>query len=382
MVADNQRKRCFDQAVRVNRYPPGQRFPRLHTTTTGGGSLVNVVIVVLLLVVLLAVILLLVRSNAGDASVFQQQLIELRARMDALVEAQRALPAAVGAGTLEQTRTMADLRERLAHLTEATHRLEVLGHSITEVQDLLKVPKLRGTLGEIWLEELLRQIFPASLYHTQYAFRSGERVDAVLRIGARLVPIDSKFPLEACQRMVAATANVERERSLFRRTLKNRIDEVASKYIRPEEGTYDFALMYVPAESVYYEAVVRGEDTEDRPSVVAYALDRKVILVSPNTFYAYLAALIHGLRGLEVDRRAREIINTLSGLRQQVIQFQRVFDIMGRHLDNAGKQYGEASRELARIQEGLEGLMRVGTPTTTSGQHAPPPAMVTEEGRE
>jgi DNA recombination protein RmuC len=217
------------------------------------------------------------------------------------------------------------------------------------------VPRLRGTLGEVWLEELLRQVFPARLYEMQYAFRTGERVDAVLRVGDRLVPVDSKFPLEACQRMLAAEGeSAARERRGFRRSLKERIDEIAEKYIRPEEGTLDFALMYIPAEAVYYEAVVRDEALEDQESIVGYALRRHVIPVSPHTFYAYVSAVLHGLRGLEVEERAREIETALGALRHQFDRFQRAFALVGRHLDNAFKQYQESERQWVRVQERLD----------------------------
>lgn len=322
----------------------------------------TIVILALLVLIVLLVVIVLVQSRSGGTGLLQQQLIELRGRLDALVAAQRELPGTVAEGSLQQAHTMADLRERLTQLTEVSRRLESVGRSVADVQELLKVPKLRGTIGEIWLEELLRQIFPGSLYETQYAFRSGERVDAVLRIGTRLVPIDSKFPLEACHRMLACGDEADRERRAFRRTLKQRIDEVATKYIRPEEGTYDFAMMYIPAENVYYEAVVRGEELEDDASIVGYALDRKVILVSPNTLYAYLAAVVHGLRGLEVDRRAREITDALGGIRQQLGRFGRAFDVLGRHLEHAGKQYTESRRELARVEGGLEEMMDLDIP--------------------
>src|SRR5437867_8915621 len=165
-----------------------------------------------------------------------------------------------------------------------------MGTAVTEVQQLLQVPKLRGTIGEVWLAELLQQILPASHYEMQYTFRSGERVDAVLKLGDRLVPVDAKFPLEACQRMLAASgAEQERERRTFTRSLKDRIDEIADKYIRPDEGTYEFALMYIPAESVYYEAVMgRSVDPDDGGGVLGHAMQRSVIPVSPHSFYAYL----------------------------------------------------------------------------------------------
>ncbi len=322
------------------------------------GGLVNpltVVLAVLLGGALVVLIWLMGRGSGARDAGTQRQLGEVRARLDQLVVAQSELPRAMAEGAAAQARSLADVRERLGRLSEATVRLEALGQSVADVQELLKVPRLRGTLGEVWLEELLRQVFPARLYETQYAFRTGERVDAVLRVGHRLVPIDSKFPLEACQRMLAAEGEIAvRERRAFRRSLKERIDEIAEKYIRPEEGTLDFALMYIPAEAVYYEAVVRDEPLQEQTSVVGYALQRHVIPVSPHTFYAYVSAVLHGLRGLEVEERAREIEAALGALQHQLDRFERAFTLVGRHLDNALKQYQESERQWFRVQERLD----------------------------
>ena len=320
------------------------------------------VLLLSVVIVLLVVLLLVVWRGAagGGASLLQPQLVELRARLDALVGAQGEVPRALAEGSADQARSLAEVRERLIQLAEATSRLEAVGRSVAEVQDLLKVPKLRGTLGELWLEELLRQVFPEGLYETQFGFAGGERVDAVIRVGDRLVPVDAKFPLEACQRALVATGEAaERERRAFRRSLRERVDEIADKYIRPEEGTFDFALMYIPAENVYYEAVVRGGGPPDGDSFVTYALDRRVIPVSPNTFYAYLTAILHGLRGLEVEQRAQEILAALGGLQQQVTRFERAFELVGRHLEHATKQYDESGRQLTRVQDQLGGLTDV-----------------------
>jgi DNA recombination protein RmuC len=308
----------------------------------------------LVAVALLVALLLRTGGRGAEAALLQQQLIEMRTRLDALVASQGG---AVG-----------DVRERLGQLAEATRRLEAVGESVAEVRSLLKVPQLRGTLGEVWLEELLRQVFPAGLYEMQHAFRSGEKVDAVIRVGGRLVSVDSKFPLEACQRMLAAGADVEKERRTFRRSLRARIDEIAEKYIRPDEGTFEFALMYIPAENVYYEAVVRGEATEEDESVVAYALGRKVIPVSPNTLYAYLAAILHGLKGLEVEKQAREILASLGGLQQQFGRFEEAYRLVGKHLEHALRQYEEADRQLGRIQDRFEKITGV-----TAGEGLPVP---------
>src|SRR2546428_3109803 len=256
-------------------------------------------------------------------------------------------------GSADQTRVLRDVHERLGALGEATKRLETMGSAVTEVQQLLQVPKLRGTIGEIWLEELLRQILPASHYEMQHVFRSGERVDAVIKLGDRLVPVDAKFPLEACQRLLATTGvEAEREARTFARTLKERIDEIADKYIRPDEGTYDFALMYIPAENVYYEAVLRAEDPGDAKSVLGHALRRRVIPVSPHTFYAYLLVILHGLKGMRVEQQAREIQEQLGGLRQQFDAFWTAFQTVGAHLANAQKRFEESERQAGGGPEG------------------------------
>ncbi len=337
----------------------------------------------LVVAVVLLLVLVLRRAPAGDGALLQPQLIELRTRLDALVAAQQSVPRALADGRAEQARSLsdqflkiqsalnrqladtgsavADVRERLGLLAAVTQRLETVGQSVTKVQELLQVPRLRGTLGEVWLEELLRQIFPAALYRIQHEFRSGEKVDAAILVGDRLIPVDAKFPLEACQRMLAAEPeNLDRERRAFRRSLRERIDEIADKYIRPDEGTFEFALMYIPAETVYYEAVVRGETLEEDESVVGYALRRKVIPVSPNTFYAYLAAILHGLRGLEVEREAREILASLGGLQQQFGRFEAAYRLIGKHLDHAARQYDEADKQIGLIQERFAKITGVG----------------------
>lgn len=257
-------------------------------------------------------------------------------------------------GSADQSRVLLDVRERLGALSEATRRLETMGAAVADVQQLLKVPKLRGTIGEMWLEELLRQILPASHYEMQHAFQSGERVDAVLKLGDRLVPVDAKFPLEACQRMLAASgAEAERERRAFTRSLKDRIDEIGDKYVRPDEGTYDFALMYIPAENVYYEAVLRAEG-DDANGVLGHAMRRRVIPVSPHTFYAYLLVILHGLKGMQVERQAREIQARLGGLRQQFDAFWAAFETVGAHLGNAQKKFEESGRLAGRVRDRFE----------------------------
>jgi DNA recombination protein RmuC len=196
----------------------------------------------------------------------------------------------------------------------------------------------------------------------QHPFRSGERVDAVVRVGDRVVPVDAKFPLEACQRMLAATgAEAERERRAFLRSLRARIDEIADKYIRPDEGTYEFALMYIPAENVYYESVLRSQDPEDGKSIFSHAMARKVIPVSPHTFYAYLLVILHGLKGMKFELRAREIQDQLGALRQQFEAFWIAFEKVGTHVGNAAKQFEESDKQARKVHDRFEQIAGAGS---------------------
>lgn len=317
----------------------------------------TVALLALAVVLLLVVLLRLPRPDA-TAGLVQQQLVELRSRLDGLLAAQRALPAALADGAREQLGVLGDVRDRLGALQATTRQLERLGQSVGEVERLLQVPKLRGTIGERWLEQLLTDVMPSGSFELQYAFRSGERVDAVIRVGDRLVPVDAKFPLEACRRMLLAAGEEERERErrTFLRSVRARVDEIAERYVRPDENTFEFALMYIPAESVYYEAVVRDAGTDGEGGVLEYALARKVVPVSPHTFYAYLLVVLHGLRGLEVEARAREILDGLGALRQQFDAFWTAHDKVGTHLTNAARQYEESVRLRGRVEDGFARL--------------------------
>jgi DNA recombination protein RmuC len=309
-----------------------------------------------LAVVLLLVVLLRLPRPDGTAGLVQQQLVELRSRLDGLVAAQRALPATLAEGAREQLGVLGDVRDRLGALQATTRQLERLGQSVGEVERLLQVPKLRGTIGERWLEQLLADVMPSGSFELQYAFRSGERVDAVIRVGDRLVPVDAKFPLEACRRMLLAAseeASAEAARSCGRCAPGSTRSPTATSGRR---RTRSSSPQRTSRRSVYYEAVVRDAGTEGADGVLEYALARKVVPVSPHTFYAYLLVVLHGLRGLEVEARAREILDGLGALRQQFDAFWTAHGKVGSHLANAARQYEESVRLRGRVEDGFARL--------------------------
>ncbi|MDX6504030.1 MAG: recombination protein RmuC, partial [Gaiellaceae bacterium] len=191
---------------------------------------------------------------------------------------------------------------------------------------------------------------PRDAYSTQYGFRGGERVDAVIRV-ERLVPVDSKFPLENFERVVASSGEEDQllHEKAFARDVKIHIDAIAQKYIRPDEGTYDFALMYLPAEAVYYELVCGKTG-----ALYEYALERRVFPVSPTTFTAYLQVIALGLKGMQIEQRAHEVMAYCAQLRNDFGRFRQDFELVGTHLGRAQSKYGEAERRLDRFDTKLE----------------------------
>lgn len=240
------------------------------------------------------------------------------------------------------------VQKSLGRLEETNRQIFEIGKDISSLQNLLRAPKFRGEMGETMLGNLLAQVLPKDHYELQYQFRSKEVVDAIIHLGANIVPIDAKFSYENFKEL--QEANTEEEKSVFRKKfisdVKNRINEISGKYILPDEGTFDFAFMYIPAENVYYEATI-GQD------LLSYALSKRVIPVSPNTFYAYLQVICLGLRGLQVEQNAKEILNNLSRLKQDVVKFDEDFHLVGNHIKNALQKYTDAEKRLDKFQDKL-----------------------------
>lgn len=248
-----------------------------------------------------------------------------------------------------------ELRNQLGQLHEANAQIQSLVKDVSSLQDILRPPKLRGGMGEVLLENLLRQILPPEHLTLQHRFRSGTIVDAVIRFKEGMVCVDAKFPLENFKKMMEAGNDVERlaARKEFVRNVKKHIDDIHDRYILPEEGTFAFALMYIPAENVYYETIIRGEEQDADKALYSYAIAKQVMPVSPNSFYAYLLTLSQGFRGLRIEERARDIINHLNRLREELAKFDEDFRKVGMHLTNAQTRFVEAEKRLARFEEKL-----------------------------
>ncbi|MBI5599758.1 MAG: DNA recombination protein RmuC [Deltaproteobacteria bacterium] len=259
-------------------------------------------------------------------------------------------------------RVVGDVRQTLGKLGEATKQVYDVGKDIAGLQEILRAPTLRGGLGEFFLGDLLSQILPSSHYELQYTFKNGNRVDAVIKLAQGLVPVDSKFPLENFRRYIECQTEKDKlaAKRGFVKDVKNRIDEIASSYILPDEGTFNFALMYIPAENVYYETIIRDEDSfGDERHIAGYAFSKRVIPVSPNSFYAYLQTILLGLRGLEISKKAETILAHLETLRNDFQRFTDDFDVLGGHISKARTKHEDAQKRLERFGERLSGIAGV-----------------------
>ena len=261
--------------------------------------------------------------------------------------------------------TASEIAEKLGRVEGATAQMLARADDLRRLEQALRPPKARGGFGELLLGNLLRDMLPPDAYQLQYGFRSGERVDAVIRID-KLVPVDAKFPLDNFARMTETEDETESalHTKAFERDVKLHVDAIAGKYVRPAEDTYDFALMYLPSESIYYELVCQKSG-----NLYRYALDKRVFPVSPMTFHAYLLVITLGLKGLQIEQHAQDVMSYCAGLAKDFGRFRGEFEVLGKHLGNAQTKYAESDRR-------LEGLTRSLDRATDWGREIEAPAVI------
>ena len=279
-----------------------------------------------------------------------------KALTDLVQSSQLNVTGQVAAHTRTVGEAVGSLQEKLALVETEIRHLAEMGKDLRRLQDILKAPKLRGGLGEHLLEGVLGNVLPAGDFTLQHTFLGGERVDAVIRLPGGLVPVDAKFPLENFQRILSAQGEEEtrRARKAFHEDIRRHATAISSRYIRPGEGTLELALMYVPAENVYYEAFVPGDVSEEGPDLWRELLDLRVFPVSPNSFSLYLTTLCLGLRGLRIEEGAQRIVAALAALKGDLGGFRESFEVMARHLTNATRNLEEARSKLERFSWKLE----------------------------
>lgn len=300
-----------------------------------------------------------IKNNAKpkevDNSAFvmlQNQLNELnRAIESRLHESNRAFREQFG----ESAKLIKEITQELTKVGEGQKQVMGVTGQLKNLEDILKNPKQRGILGEYYLETLLKNVFPPGMYKMQYAFKDGLIVDAVIHVKDKLIPIDSKFSLENYNRIREEQDPVERERleKVFKADLKNRIDETA-KYVRPEEGTMDFAFMFIPAEGIYYDLLVNqvGSVKTNTRDLIEYAfIEKRVHIVSPTTFLSHLKMVLQGLKAMQIEESAKEIKKRVEDLGRHIGSYEEYMRKLGGHLGTTVNMYNSAYKELKKIDK-------------------------------
>jgi DNA recombination protein RmuC len=293
------------------------------------------------------------RSARGVEALVAQVTDRLGADSSLLVQRLEGIDNRISRSQSASTDLAQGIFEALGDVRRATAVVADQAKEFASLQDLLRAPPARGGLGEAMLEELLRQVLPPQAYATQHRFRDGSIVDAVVRAGGRLVCIDSKFPLTNFRALCDAdtgTARAAAERS-FAADVARHVSAIADRYVLPDEGTFDFAVMYVPAEGVYAEML---RLSHGRRPLFERALEAKVVPMSPLTLYGYLQTVLMGLNCLQIEENAARILGFCARLQKDLELFAGDYETMGAHLTNARNRYEDGSRRLARFRESLD----------------------------
>lgn len=251
-------------------------------------------------------------------------------------------------------RVIAGVKKDIGEMSE-------IGRSMKDLQDFLRSPKLRGNVGEQVLKELLSQMLPKQSFHLQYGFKSGATVDAAIKTSAGVIPVDSKFPMENFRKMNAVETDAEKKvvQKEFERDVKKHIDDIARKYILTDEGTIDYALMYIPSEAVYYE-VANDADLFD------YAGKKRVLPVSPTTFYAYMKAILMSFEGQKIEQRAREILQTIRAVQRDYQKVDENLGVLGKHLNNAYNMMTQVTTSFFQLGQKITSTGALGEETNPS----------------
>ena len=293
-------------------------------------------------------------SNKKGAS---EDIVEwLKSTNQRLEEQSRTFSSTLAQNTQALNERLDNAARVILGVQRSVGEMSEIGRSMKELQEFLRSPKLRGNIGEQVLKELLGQMLPKQSFHLQYSFKSGVVVDAAIQTSAGIIPIDSKFPMENFKRIAAATTEAEKEgaRREFVRGVKRHVDDISKKYILTEEGTLDYALMYIPSESVYYEIMTSDVD------LVEYAYQKRVLPVSPTTFYAYLRAILMSFEGQKIEARARDILSAIRAVQKDYNKVEEGLGVLGRHVGNAYNMMASVVQTFSQLGQKIASTRALG----------------------
>lgn len=338
-------------------------------------TVIYVVLIAIIVALIVGIIVILLRPNSSkddtSAQLIKTDITELNRSVTALQQtmgdklerSQAGMQQSMQKQLSQSAKLVADVTQRLAKLDETNRRVVDVADELKMLQDVLKNPKQRGGLGEYYLDTVLANVLPPHVYETQYKFKDGEIVDAVIHLDKdRIIPIDSKFSLENYNRLIDEKNKTEKESltKLFKNDLKKRIDET-SKYIRPNENTLDYAFMFIPSEAIYYDLLVNGVGSTGTNSrdLIEYAfIDKKVIIVSPTTLLAYLQTVMQGLKSLQIESQAKDIQKRVGELGKHIAAHETYMQKLGNalgttvgHFNNAHKSLGRMDKDVVKIAD-------------------------------
>lgn len=313
-------------------------------------------IITVLLVII--IIFLFTRKSGGDIKILQDELREIRNEMK---ESREKNIESLQTQLKESGKIVKDVTTQLEKIhSDHKHVIDVK-EQLNKLTDVLANPKQRGILGEYFLETLLKNIFQPHQYQCPYQFKDGELVDAAIFIKDKIIPIDAKFSLENYNNILEEKNLAQKEKleKIFKQDLKNRIEETA-KYIRPDEKTMDFAFMFIPSEGIYYDLLINqvGGIKSNTYDLIEYAFKEKhVIIVSPTSFYAYLQTVLQGLRALQIEESAKQIIKKVEDLQKHLLNYDSFLQKLGSNLDTTVNTYNQTYKEFAKIDKDVVELV-------------------------
>jgi len=298
-------------------------------------------------------------NNEGGLNLLLAQMNELGRTMDQkLSEGQKEVNESIKYQSNQSQNIIRDITERLTKLDETNKQVVSFADQLQNLQDILKNPKQRGILGEYYLETLLKNVMPPGSYQMQYTFSDGDIVDAVVFVKDKIIPIDSKFSLENYNRIVETNDKTEKDRleKLFVNDLKNRISETA-KYIKPNENTMDFAFMFIPHEAIYYDLLINkigSMQSEDTENLIQRAANKyKVIIVSPTSFLAYLQTVLQGLKAMQIEDSAKDIVKRVGELGKHLKSYEEYHQKLGNSLSTVVNHYKSSGKEFIKIDKDI-----------------------------
>lgn len=318
--------------------------------------------IIILIIVLAALVILAIFINKKLADLKQSQkpsdeLLEvIKMLQSGSKEDRRVLLSSLQQNTQAMNERLDNAARVISQVQKNIGEFSEIGRGMKDLQDFLRSPKIRGNIGEQVLKEMLGQFLPKESFNLQYTFKSGEKVDAAIKTSGGIIPVDSKFPMENFRKMTKSDTDAEKkmfERE-FVKDVKKHIEDISRKYILTEEGTIDYALMYIPSEGVYYE-VVNNQDLFD------FSQGKRVLPVSPTTFYAYLRAILMSFEGQKIESRAKEILTSLRAIQKDYEKTEENLGVLQKHLTNAFNMMNNVFNSFGTLGQKIAGAGKLGS---------------------